>query len=157
MSRRRWWEHTSEEIYAYRTRRPSGRGTHWGYVGRTAWPARRHQEHTVGGGKWRATAKPWADLVVERRVMFRKKRRLEITTHFLEWSMIKLLMPVYNIQMNWKNPRRIPPWVAQRQRLQRSGAASGGPLARRGVPLVLQAWMVLSGALVLALVVARGQ
>lgn len=125
MSDRRWFDRTSEEIYAYRTRKPGAPvglplvGRHWAYVGRTARPDLRHREHMVGGGKWRARPKPWADLEPRRYVICRKKRRLEITTHFLEWFWIKALMPVYNISMNRTNPRRIKPWTQVAQRISR--------------------------------------
>lgn len=120
-----WFDHTSEEIYGYRTRKPHAVvglpfvGRHWAYVGRTARPDLRHREHMLGGGKWRVTPKPWADLEPRRYVICRKKRRLEITTHFLEWFWIKVLLPAYNIQMNRTNPRRIKPWTASRQRALR--------------------------------------
>src|SRR3954462_10478904 len=90
-------------------------GTHWGYAGRTNYPARRDAQHRYGyvwDGK-RKPPQPWSDLIVSRRVIFRKKRRMEITTHLLELITIRALFPVYTIQMNRTNPRRIKPWEAQ--------------------------------------------
>jgi hypothetical protein len=150
MSDRRWWEKTSEEIYAYRTRKPHGFGLpvvgrHWAYVGRTSVPHLRHSEHMVGGGKWRAKPKPWADLEPRRFVICRKKRRMEITTHFLEWFWIKVLMPVYNVSMNRTNPRRIKPWTQAAQRAHRNQYGQAAAV----VPAVLK----LSALSVVALAV----
>lgn len=122
---RRWWERTTEEIYAYRCLKPSAMigipiiGWHWGYAGRTNNARRRDAEHLVGGGRYGTVAKSWADRRPRRKVIFPMRRRLELTTRFLEWLTIKTLMPVYNITWNRTNPRRIPPWVAARQRAMR--------------------------------------
>lgn len=122
---RRWWERTREEIYAYRTDKPHAPlalpliGRHWGYAGRTNNASRRHQEHVQGGGRYAAVAKPWADLRPKRLVIFRRKERTEAMTHFLEWVTIKILLPVYNVDMNRTNPRRITPHRAKAQRFAR--------------------------------------
>lgn len=125
--RRRWFDRTSEEIYAYRCRKPWALvglpfiGRHWGYAGRTNNGKRRDGQHRFGY-VWDGQEhppKPWADLIVRRYVIFRKKPRLEITTHFLEWFTIRLLLPVYNVSMNAGNPRRIKPWEQKRQRAER--------------------------------------
>lgn len=138
MRRRYWWESTTEEIYAYRTRKPGAvwgwpfLGRHWAYVGRTNDGVRRHSEHLIGGGKWAAKAKPWADLEPKRYVLARRKRRREITTHFLEWWWIHVLFPVYNVSMNAANPRRVKPWTQAEQRAARDAGRVRGVVAGAG-------------------------
>jgi hypothetical protein len=122
---RRWYERTREEVYAYRTTKPWAAlglpiiGRHWGYAGRTNDPKRRDMEHIVGGGRYSAVAKPWADLRPRRFVIFRMKSRTEAMTHFLEWLTIKVLLPVYNVDMNLTNPRRITKKAQAAQRFAR--------------------------------------
>jgi hypothetical protein len=143
MGGRPWFARTTEAIYAYRTRKPGAVwgwpviGRHWGYVGRTNHLERRNQQHLYGGGTYGAVAKPWADLEPKLYVLVRPGRRLELTTHLLEWAWIKILMPVYNVSMNRSNPRRIKPWDQHAQRRARDtghlvGAVTG---ARRRFPM----------------------
>lgn len=96
-------------------------GRHIAYVGETGSRYRRDIEHIYGGGKFKAKPKPWSDL--EPRVFavpalpwWRWSRRLT------EKLWIWLLLPVYNVQHNTRNPRRIKPWVAEKQRAVRDGA-----------------------------------
>lgn len=137
--RRRWWERTREEVYAYRTDKPHAPvalpliGRHWGYAGRTNNAKRRNQEHLVGGGQYAAVAKPWADLRPKRRVIFRMKSRTEAMTHFLEWITIKALLPVYNVDMNRTNPRRITPRQATAQRYARDQFGTTARLSKLGL------------------------
>lgn len=151
---KRAWSRTTEEIYAYRCRKPHAVwglpfiGRHWGYVGRTTNGVRRDAQHRYGyvwDGE-RKEAQPWADLIVKRYVVCGRKRRYRWSTHFLEWFWIWLLMPVYNVSMNRANPRRVKPWDAQRQRAARD---EYGTVARV-VPAVGQ-WVlvgVVGGAVV---------
>jgi hypothetical protein len=121
-----WFDRTTEAIYVFRARKPHALlglpiiGRHFAYVGRTNNLRRRYEQHMIGGGEYRSVAKDWADLEPRFYVICPMKSRMEITTHFLEWFWIKVLMPVYNIQMNRTNPRRIKPWVAKRQRINRN-------------------------------------
>ncbi len=93
-------------------------GRHIAYVGQTGSRSARDLEHIYGGGKFKALPKPWSDL---------KPRVYSLPSfHWWKWSRefterfwIVLLLPVYNVQHNTKNPRRIKPWVAQRQRAVR--------------------------------------
>lgn len=138
MGDRRWWQRTTEEIYVYRTRKPWAVwglpvvGRHFAYGGRTNNPARRDMEHLRGGGPYHAVAKPWADLLPRRYVVFRRKRRTELTTHLLEVLTIRLFMCVYNVQFNTGNPRRIKPHDALRQRRLRDSSGRWARLAAMG-------------------------
>lgn len=153
--KRRWYERTREEVYAYRTDKPHAPlglpiiGRHWGYGGRTNNPRRRHQEHVLGGGPYGAVAKPWSDLRPRRFVIFRMKSRTELMTHFLEWLVIKILLPVYNVDMNYTNPRRITPKAQAAQRFARDQFGTTARLTKLGLrwlllaALVLAAWFVV--------------
>lgn len=152
---RPWHAHTSEVIYAYRTRKPGAVwglplvGRHWAYVGRTNDLARRHQEHILGGGMYDAVAKPWADLEPRLYVIRPKKRRREWTTNFLEWFFIWLLLPVYNVSMNAGNPRRIRRAEQLRQRAARDRSEALGVVVglRRRVPVYAGVAVALVAAL----------
>lgn len=148
---RRWWERTTEEVYAYRTDKPHAPlglpiiGRHWGYGGRTNNPRRRHTEHVIGGGPYGHTQKPWADLRPRRFVIFRMKRRTELMTHFLEWLTIKILLPVYNHDMNLTNPRRITLKAQKAQRFARDQFGTTARLTKMGLR-----WLLLAAVLVAA-------
>ena len=156
---RPWYAHTTEVIYAYRTRKPGAVfglpiiGRHWAYVGRTNDLQRRHLEHILGGGPYGAVPKLWADLEPKRYVICRRRRRREWRTHLLEWLFILLLLPVYNVSMNRRNPRRIGRAEQVRQRLARNQGAARGVVvgARRRLPvyLVVVALVVLAAVLLL--------
>lgn len=152
--RRRWYERTREEVYAYRTTKPHAPlglpiiGRHWGYAGRTNDPKRRDMEHIRGGGRYAAVAKHWADLRPRRFVIFRMKSRTEAMTHFLEWFTIKVLLPVYNVDMNLTNPRRITPRAQAAQRFARDQFGATARITRLAlrwllyVALAAAAWFV---------------
>lgn len=113
------------EVYAYRTRKPGAvlglpvLGRHFAYVGQTRNPKARHREHLEGGGRYGCVPKDWADLDPKRYVLFRMRHCPQWVLDLAEWLMIQLLLPVYNVQHNRANPRRIRPEVAKRQRAQR--------------------------------------
>lgn len=88
-------------LYIYRTRRPSGWGTHNGYTGRTNSPRLRDAQHKA--------SKRWYPLV-RHRILIPLGYCPVFVAAALEWALIKLTMPVYNIQHNRLNPRRIEPW-----------------------------------------------
>lgn len=88
-------------LYVYRTRRPSGWGTHNGYTGRTNHPRLRDAQH--------AATKRWYPLV-RYRVLIPLGPCPVFVAAALEWLLIKVTMPVYNVQHNRWNPRRIRPW-----------------------------------------------
>lgn len=113
------------EVYAYRTRKPGALlglpllGRHWGYVGQTRNPKARHQEHLEGGGRYGCVPKDWADLEPRRYVLFRMRHCPQWVLDLVEVAVIRTFLPVYNVQHNRGNPRRIRPAVAHLQRLQR--------------------------------------
>lgn len=110
------------EVYAYRTRKPGALlglpliGRHWGYVGQTRNPKMRDREHLEGGGRYGAAPKDWADLEPRRYVLFRLKHCPQWVLDLAEVVAIRLLLPVYNVQHNRGNPRRVKPAVARAQR-----------------------------------------
>jgi hypothetical protein len=77
-----------------------------GYVGKTRqWPARRWAQHEA--------TQPWAHRIVEWRIV---KEWRDISAIALWWAevwRIVLRLPLYNIQWNRHNPRRIKPWKAR--------------------------------------------
>lgn len=111
-----------QEVYLYRTDRPSGWGRHTAYVGRTCQPLLRHQQHMA--------RQPWSDLRPRRYVLIRVNRCPELVIRFCEWVAIKAIMPVYNIQHNRSNPRRIKPWRAREARLARDAGHRFGAKTR---------------------------
>lgn len=111
-----------QEVYLYRTDRPSGWGRHIAYVGRTCAPALRHQQHMA--------RQPWSDLRPRRYVLIRVARCPEWFIGVCEYVAIKATMPVYNIQHNRSNPRRITPWRAREARLARNAGSRATAKAR---------------------------
>lgn len=106
-------------LYVYTCRRPSGWGRHFGYSGITNSPWHRDRQHR---------AKPWYPLVTRRRVipLGRMPRGLGLA---LEYVLIKVTRPAYNVQHNRRNSRRITPWQAKAHRLARD--AGRRPVAPR--------------------------
>jgi hypothetical protein len=111
-------------VYVFRTRRPGllGRipffGRHFAYVGESNAVQLRKDAHLLGGGKYRAVPKHWADLKPTHYVI----PLPGAPKHVLRWIetlVILLCWPVYNDAKNKWNPRRIPLSSARRQRGQR--------------------------------------
>lgn len=104
-----WYRIERLYLYVYRTRRHRGWGVHNGYTGITNHPRLRDRQHQ---------AKPWYDLVTRRHCVC-----IGVMPRFLglalEYLLIKLTLPVYNVQHNSTNPRRVKPWDAKSQRLAR--------------------------------------
>ena len=96
----KWFRIKRQSIYLYRTRRPGTPWTHNGYVGRTCRLDLRDAQHRAD--------KAWYPLVKRRYVLFSARVPLFLIVA-LEWLAIKLLMPVYNVQHNRWNPRRVRP------------------------------------------------
>jgi hypothetical protein len=144
---RPWHAHTREAIYAYRANKPNAIigltfiGRHWVYVGRTNDLERRDAEHMIGGGRYDAVAKQWADLRPRRYVICKLRRRREWRTHLLERLFILLFLPVYNVQYNSGNPRRIRRVDQMRQRAARDRGRLPGVVAGAGrlLPTYLRA------------------
>jgi hypothetical protein len=108
-------------VWAWLFRRPA-----LGYVGKTRqWVKARWRQHEA--------SQPWADTVVEWRVIREWKDISGIALWWAEVWRIVLWLPLYNIQYNRLNPRRIRPWTAQRQARRRGRYVSRVPMAyRRG-------------------------
>lgn len=124
MTRRTWRQ---AGCYVHRARKPHAPlglpiiGRHTAYVGQSNSRFHRDRQHLQGGGTYRATAKPYADLDVKiypLPCLFPNSRRGRLMQEQL-W--IWLLWPVYNVSGNRWNPRRITPAAALRQRMSRSG------------------------------------
>lgn len=111
-------------VYVYRARKPGARfripllSWHFAYVGETVSFHYRHLQHTKGGGRYSAIAKPWADRdpYVWLRIPLPDWRWLRLA---VETLVIVLVWPAYNVRKNRWNPRRITPRVAANQRAQR--------------------------------------
>jgi hypothetical protein len=91
---------------------------HWAYVGETNAIQLRKAQHLEGGGKFRATQKPWADLE-PRHHFIALPRASKRMLRLIETLLILLLWPVYNHKKNLWNPRRIPLEAARGQRYVR--------------------------------------
>lgn len=125
-------------IYVYRTRKPGAvfgvpvLGRHTAYVGQTRNLPARHAEHLHGGGRYGQPAKPWADLKPRRYVVLRMKRCPQWVLNVVEHLAIRLLLPVYNVQHNRGNPRRITPPAARRQHSVRETGFGWSPYVGLG-------------------------
>lgn len=123
------------EIYGYRTLRPSRRGPrHWAYVGKTRGAAYRHRQHMgikLVTDRFDSPGQPWNDLDPKRYVLWKSRRVRGWRLALMELIFIRALSPVYNVQMNIGNPRRIPLRTAERQRRRRdAGQYVGVTVAR---------------------------
>lgn len=155
----KWWRSVKRrkpEIYAYRTdchRNPMRR--EWGYVGETWRPGARQIEHTVGGGHYKATAKPWSDLHPTKYVLVKLPWWLawKWVMRPIETLFILLLQPRYNHDKNLLNRRRIPLSVQASQRRTRDEYGLG---RRAAVQVVQLTGTALRVAGVLCLLAALG-
>lgn len=113
------------EVYVWRTRKPGALlglpllGRHFAYVGQTRNPKARDWEHLKGGGRWGCVPKDWADLDPKKWVLFRMRHCPQWVLGAVEVFFIRVLLPVYNVQWNRGNLRRIRPEVARLQRQAR--------------------------------------
>lgn len=110
-------------IYAYRTRKPRGRGRHWGYVGETVSFYFRDKDH-MGLGNHGRLGQPWSDLDPVRYSIIKLPWWLcwKWVLLPLETLVMLCLWPVYNDAKNHWNPRRIPRQGARRMRMRRDDA-----------------------------------
>lgn len=140
-------------VYVIRTRKHTSKwnlpvvGRQFGYVGETTSFERRIDQHINGDPTRGTPAKPWADL--DPRVAFTIPlpawkpllRTVETLVMFMVW-------PVYNIQKNRWNPRRIPKWEQHRQRAARNARSAPrwgfwvNPGWAVAVGLMITAWAV---------------
>lgn len=112
-----WWGSAPGACYRLRVRHPrSGRVVN-GYVGQTRRPVQvRIDEHLLGTAT--AAPKVWADTVVGWDVLWSGR----CTQGGLDWRerwFIVTRRPLYNVQWNTGNRRRIEPSRAARQRARR--------------------------------------
>lgn len=120
-------------IYGFKVTHPDRPGVvTWGYVGQT------RQRVSEREGQHR-DVQPWADTIVGewftdaatgvryQAVVLEAGEWDEAEIDDWEQVWIDRLQPLYNVQGNWRNPHRVKPWVAKRQRHARDRAA-GRPL-----------------------------
>lgn len=115
-------------VYAYRARKPWARfriplvSYHFAYVGESSSFFHRHRQHMLGESSFGPCApKDWADLdaYVAFRIPLPNWRWLRRS---VETVVILAVWPVYNVQKNRWNPRRIKPLVARKhRRMRKSG------------------------------------
>lgn len=122
-SRTRGWKKCG--CYVWRTRKPHAVaglpliGRHTAYVGQTNNRYYRDNQHRYGDGRYGSVSKSWMDLdpkVYSLPCLFPHVKRCR------EWQekiYIRCLWPVYNVEWNKGNPRRIAPGRAQTQRWAR--------------------------------------
>jgi hypothetical protein len=119
-------------VYVWRTRKPGAWfgwpivGRHTAYVGQTSSFAHRRRQHLGTPAPWDAYAtrgQPWSDL---------SPRCYEIPLapwkwwrKLVEYVLTKILLPVYPVQYNKWNPRRISQPRAIQMRMQRERAGTG--------------------------------
>jgi hypothetical protein len=125
-------------VYLYTCRKPSGRGRHFGYAGLTNRPDLRDGQHRA--------SQPWSDLITRRRV-WSIGRVPRFVGRGVEWCLIKATAPVYNVQHNRTNPRRIKPWDAREMRRLRD--LGGRAYPRVGMIHLAPVALVLIAALYL--------
>jgi len=138
-------------VYIYRTRKPGARynlpvlSRHFGYVGQTSSFWHRHRQHMGRTTNVVTVAKPWADLYpVCYRISLPNWKWLRLVVEAL---LIWALMPVYNVQLNRSNPRRITPAEARRHRAVRDRGRHPFNLkpihgAVAGVLLAVAVWLL---------------
>ncbi len=142
-------------LYVHRTRKPHAFlglpiiGRHTAYVGETSSRYYRDRQHRYGGGTYGAIAKSYTDLDLKIYPLpclfpgWKWARKVQ------EKFWILLLLPVYNVQWNKANPRRISPRQAESMRWARDAARGklgvGVNLGRAVVRWALLL-MVLTGA-----------
>lgn len=123
MSEQRGWREAG--CYVWRTRKPHAPiglpfiGRHFAYGGETGSRYHRDLQHIRGGGSYSTLPKPWSDLDPKPYPLpcfFPNNRRFR---QFQEKLYIRLLLPVYNVEHNKGNPRRITPRKAAQQRAER--------------------------------------
>ncbi len=97
-------------------------GRHTAYVGQTGNRYFRDRQHLRGDQRYGAIGKPWADLNPRVYALPCLLSGWKWSREFSEKLWIFLLLPVYNVTWNRKNPRRIKPKEADEQRGARERA-----------------------------------
>lgn len=115
-------------VYVWRTRKPAALlglpffGRHFGYVGETTSIQHRMRQHLGTPSpldEFPMNGQPWCDLR-PKLVLFIGLPKWKWLLRTVETLVILLLWPVYNHSKNLWNPRRIPKYVAMRQRAARN-------------------------------------
>lgn len=128
------WPGWAGGVYGYRTRKPGAWwglpfiGRHWAYIGETTSFYHRGKQHIEGGGTYQAVRKNWSDL--DPKCYCLPLPSWKWLLRSVETLAIVLTWPVYNIQKNRWNPRRIPPWQAAAQRAARDAEGWRGHMLR---------------------------
>jgi len=118
-------------VYAYRGLKPGARfhipiiSYQWLYVGETKRRTLRDQQHRYGDRRYQVDPKPWSDRE-PRQALWIPLPPWRWLLRSVETLVILALWPVYNVQKNRWNPRRIHPITAIRHRAERD--VGGRPL-----------------------------
>jgi hypothetical protein len=110
-------------VYAIRVRHPhTWKIIRFGYIGKT----RRSVEVRIAE---HAERQPWRHLIVDYEVLVRlvdhSRMRLRLRLWWAEVWRIMLFRPLFNIEWNRRNPRRIKPWDARKLATTKTGAGRG--------------------------------
>lgn len=123
-------------------------GRHTAYVGETGNRFFRDQQHIKGSYRYATPGKPWSDLDPKCYPLPCLFPWLEPSRKILEKLYIWILWPVYNVEWNTKNPRRIKPGKAEQQRWARDGRKlryAVPKYARAALALVIFAGLTYTG------------
>jgi hypothetical protein len=105
-------------------------GRHNAYVGHTKSRYFRDNQHRFGDSRYGAAGKPWMDLDAKVYPLPCLFPRNKLAREIQEKLWIFMLLPVYNVEWNTKNPRRIKPVKAQQQRWARQSKRWGWIMPR---------------------------
>jgi hypothetical protein len=132
-------------IYGYRTRKHGKRfRTEWGYIGKSTYPDMRdkcHQGMCIHEGH---EQKPWYDLTSRQRILIRLPWFMgwDFILLPLEWVVIQILRPRYNVTGNLRNPRRVPLKVQALQRAARDVGRVPVSHTAKGFTLSVLLWSI---------------
>ncbi len=148
----RKWRRRKGGVYVWRTRKhasPSRR--EFAYVGESVSFSSREADH-LGRGRYGHSAKDWADLDPKMYRVIRLPWWLcwKWVLRPLETLVILAVWPRYNVAKNKWNPRRIPPYLAKRQR----AARDAGGVAYRAQVFTARGVRVLAQILGVVLILA---
>lgn len=83
-----------------------------GYIGQTRlhnW-RQRADEHLYGSAHWGEGPKAWAHLVIDTQLLWNSPLVTDADLDAQEMLMIREMLPLFNVEGNYANPDRIPPW-----------------------------------------------
>lgn len=138
-------------LYVWRGRKPHAPlglpviGRRVLYVGQTSSRYHRDRQHAHGDSRYDAGSASWSDLapkVYPLPCLFPAWRRARLIQ---EWLWIKLTFPVYNVQHNRGNPRRISRERAAAQREARDKRRASNPLGNLVVDILLTCVRLIIG------------